>query len=82
MEHFDHLEDLVRRFNEEKEKQLKASVLRALPTEDLIAELTHREGVEFGNVGLYQKFDLKQKYSNDRTRIADAAVLIIHHFVF
>lgn len=39
-------------------------------------------GVESGQAGPYQKFDVKRKYSNDRTEITDAAVIVIPHLVF
>ena len=37
--------------------------------------------VESGQAGLYQKFDVKRKYSNDRSEITDAAVIVIPHLV-
>lgn len=46
-----------------------ASKLAALP------------GVEIGQAGPYQKFEVKRKYSNDRTEITDAAVIVIPHLV-
>ena len=56
--------------------------IRNCSVKDLINELAHRENVEAGNTGLYQGFKVKRKYSNDRTEITDAAVVIVHHLVF
>ena len=55
--------------------------LKQFTTEELARELASRPEVESGNTGLYQKFEVKRKYSNDRSKITDAAVLIVHHLV-
>jgi len=51
-------------------------------TDELVKELAKRKNVETGNAGPYQQFEVKRKYSNNRSEITDAAVLVIHHFVF
>ena len=43
--------------------------------------LAELPGVEYGQAGMYQKFEVKRKYSNDRTEITDAAVIVIPHLV-
>jgi len=59
----------------------KQEVLANASTEELVRELAKRPEVESGNAGLYQKFDVKRKYSNDRSEITDAAVIVIPHLV-
>ena len=45
------------------------------------SKLAALPGVEIGQAGTYQKFEVKRKYSNDRTEITDAAVIVIPHLV-
>ena len=45
------------------------------------SKLAALPGVEIGQAGPYQKFEVKRKYSNDRTEITDAAVIVIPHLV-
>ncbi|MBR1812951.1 MAG: hypothetical protein IJ773_03930 [Lachnospiraceae bacterium] len=54
----------------------------AFRTEELARELASRPGVESGNAGPYQGYEVKRKYSNDRSEITDAAVIVIPHLVF
>lgn len=49
---------------------------------ELVRRLAALPGVEIGQAGPYQKFEVKRKYSNDRTEITDAAVIVIPHLVF
>ena len=48
---------------------------------ELVRRLAALPGVESGQAGPYQKFEVKRKYSNDRTEITDAAVIVIPHLV-
>jgi len=59
----------------------KQEVLANFSTEELARELATRSDVESENAGLYQKFEVKRKYSNDRSEITDAAVIVIPHLV-
>ena len=48
----------------------------------LVDELASRAEIKVGTVGPYKQFELKRKYSNDRSSITDATVLIIpNHLV-
>nr|DAY56202.1 MAG TPA: hypothetical protein [Caudoviricetes sp.] len=47
----------------------------------LVKALAEQPEVECGSVGPYQEFEIKRKYSSNRTEITDATVLIIHHLV-
>ena len=62
-------------------EQHKKEFLARASTEELAKELAKRPGVESGQAGLYQKFEVKRKYSNDRSEITDAAVIVIPHLV-
>lgn len=55
--------------------------LAGMTTEQLVRELIRKPDVESGMAGPYQRFEVKRKYSNDRSEITDAAVLVIPHLV-
>lgn len=72
----------IRRRLKEKRGEKKVQDQEQGLIEYYAKRLAELPGVESGQAGPYQKFDVKRKYSNDRTEITDAAVIVIPHFVF
>lgn len=73
-------EEIRRRLKEKRGEKKVQDQERGL-IEYYAKRLAELPGVEYGQAGMYQKFEVKRKYSNDRTEITDAAVIVIPHLV-
>ena len=69
-------EEIRRRLKEKRGEKKVQDQERGL-IEYYAKRLAELPGVEYGLAGMYQKFEVKRKYSNDRTEITDAVVIVI-----
>ncbi|MBU2703600.1 hypothetical protein Ga0466249_004745 [Sporomusaceae bacterium BoRhaA] len=59
---------------EDRDGEVNLSQLKTL---DLLNELSNRQGIEKAYIGLFQPYELKRKFNDDRSRVEADYILIV-----